>query len=91
MGPFWYRGYIEDNSKYKQITENELDRILKFYNVTKIFSGHTNVENISALYDNKVFILDVPFYTSTAAIKALLSENNTLFLLNSDGTKVKFE
>jgi ankyrin repeat protein len=91
MGPFWYRGFIEDNSTYKQITETDLDKILKFYNVTKIFAGHTNVENISAFFDNKVFILDVPFYTSTAAIRALLSENNTLFLLKSDGTKEKFK
>ncbi len=90
-GPFWYRGYVEDNFKYKQITEADVDKILNFYNVTEIFSGHTNVENISAFFENKVFILDVPFYTSTTAIKALLSENNTLFLLNSSGTKVKFE
>jgi hypothetical protein len=91
MGPFWYRGYLEDNLKYKHITETDLDKILDFYNVSKIFSGHTNVENISALFDNKVFILDVPFYSYTTSIKALLSENDTLFLLNSGGTKVKFE
>jgi len=90
-GPFWYRGYIEDNVKYKRITENELNRMLDFYDVTKIFSGHTNVENISAFFDNKVFILDVPFYSNITSIEALLSENKTLYLVNSSGTKVKFE
>jgi hypothetical protein len=90
-GPFWYRGYIEDNIQYKRITENELDKILDFYGVTKIFSGHTNVENISAFFDNKVFILDVPFYSYIASMQVLLFENDTLFLVNSEGTKVKFE
>ena len=89
-GPFWYRGYVEDNYKYKHISKIELEKILDYYNVSKIFSGHTNVENISGFIDNKVFILDVPFYTFTTSIKALLFEGDTLFLLTSNGTKTKF-
>jgi len=90
-GPFWYRGYVEDNFKYKHINNTELDKILDYYNVSQIFAGHTNVENISGFFDNKVFILDVPYYTFTTSMKVLLFENDTLFLLNSAGTKIKFE
>ncbi len=89
-GPFWYRGYVEDNYKYKHISKIDLEKILDYYNVSKIFSGHTNVENISGFMDNKVFILDVPFYTFTTSIKALLFEGDTLFLLTSNGIKTKF-
>jgi hypothetical protein len=90
-GPFWYRGYFEDNLKYKQVTNTDLELILNYYNVSKILTGHTNVEKISSYFDNKVFMLDVPFYSYTNSIYALLFENDNLFLLNSSGTKTKFE
>ena len=90
-GPFWYRGYLEDNIKYKKVTNTDLDKILNYYNVSKILTGHTNVEKIFGYFDNKVFMLDVPFYSNTNYINALLFQNDNLFLLNSSGTKTKFE
>lgn len=90
-GPFWYRGYVEDNYNYKHITQKDLDKILSYYNVSKIFAGHTNVEKITSYFDNKVYQMDVPFYAYTASIKSLLFENGTLYLLDSCGTKTKFE
>jgi hypothetical protein len=90
-GPFWYRGYLEDNIKYEQVTNTDLEKILNYYNVSKILTGHTNVEKITGYFDNKVFILDVPFYSNTNSINSLLFENDNLFLLNSSGTKIKFE
>jgi hypothetical protein len=91
QGPFWYRGYVEDNYKYKHISEKDLKKILEYYNVSKIFAGHTNVEKITSYYSNRVYIMDVPFYTHSSSIKALSIENGTIFLHDSRGTKTKFE
>lgn len=90
-GPFWYRSYLEGDYKNKRITVNELDQILDFYSASKIFVGHSNVEKITNLYNDKVFMMDVPFYSYTSNIKALLIENEILYLLDSGGTKTKFE
>jgi hypothetical protein len=91
MGPFWYRGYLQEDNKNEHLTEQELDQILDFYNVSKIFVGHSNVEKITKLYSGKVFLMDVPFYSYTSNINALLFENNSLYLLDSGGIKTKFE
>jgi hypothetical protein len=90
-GPFWYRGYIEEDNKNKRVTRQELDLILDFYNVSKIFVGHSNVEKITTLYNDRVFMMDVPFYSYTSNMKALLFENESFYLLDSSGTKTKFE
>lgn len=90
-GPFWYRGYLEDNHQNKHLSANELNRILSFYNASQIFVGHSNVEKITKLYDGKVFMMDVPYYSYTSNISALLFENDFFYLLNSDGSKTKFE
>jgi ankyrin repeat protein len=90
-GPFWYRGYLEDNHQVKRISEQELDLVCDFYKVSKIFVGHSNVEEITGLYDGKVFMMDVPFYSYTSNIKSLLFENESLYLLDSGGKKIKFE
>jgi hypothetical protein len=89
-GPFWYRGYLENNYKYKQVTNNDLEKIFNYYDVSKILTGHTNVQKITSYFDNKVFLLDVPFYSSANSINVLLFENDNLFLLNSSGKKTKF-
>jgi hypothetical protein len=90
-GPFWYRGYIEEDNNNKRVTSQELDSILDYYNVSKIFVGHSSVEKITNLYDNRVFMMDVPFYSYTNNMEALLYENEFIYLLDSSGTKTKFE
>jgi len=88
-GPFWYRGYLEDNTHYKQITEDELNKILNQYNASKIFVGHTNVEEITTLFNDRIYFMDVPFYTDEVSMKAILIEDGNTFILDTFGNKKK--
>lgn len=83
MGPFWYRGYLEDNHEYRHLPEKEFDRVVKYFNVRSIFIGHTNVKKVTSIYNNRVFAIDVPFYTYGHSIQGLLIEGDAVYLLNS--------
>jgi hypothetical protein len=58
IGPFWYRGYVHPMDMYEKITEQELDQILSFFNVSKIIIGHNTLERISYFYDRKIIGID---------------------------------
>ncbi len=88
-GPFWYRGYLEDNTQYEQITEEKLDQILRQYNVSKTFVGHNNVDEITTLFNNKIYFMDVPFYTHGYSMEAILIEDGITYILDSSGNKEK--
>lgn len=88
-GPFWYRGYLEDNTLYEQISEEKLDQILQQYGVSKIFVGHNNVDEITTLFNNKIYFMDVPFYTHGYSMQAILIENENIYILDTHGNKEK--
>ncbi len=82
-GPFWYRGYLENNQEYTHLPPEELEKILEHFHVRSIFIGHTNVAQVSSLYNGKVFAIDVPFYTYGFPIQGLLLDGDAVYLLNS--------
>lgn len=84
-GPFWYRGYLEDNHEYKHLPEQDLNKILSTYKADRIFIGHTNVKKITPLYQSRVFAIDVPFYSNGAEIQGIIINNGILYLVNSSG------
>ncbi len=86
-GPFWYRGYLKDNHEYQHLPEKEFEKVLARFNARTIFIGHTNVKQIAPLYNNRVFALDVPFYTYGFPIQGLLLEGDNIYLLNSSASK----
>jgi len=86
-GPFWYRGYMEDNHAYKYLPESEFEKVLEYFAAQYIFVGHTNVKEITPLYNQRVFALDVPFYTLGLPIQGILLEEESIFVLNSSATK----
>jgi len=86
FGPFWYRGYhYEMENRYPQITMAEVDNQLEYFGVDAIVVGHTGVEEVVGLYDNKIFAIDVPF-DELNGIQALLWENNRFYRINVDGS-----
>lgn len=91
LGPFWYRGYLEESDYYRRPSYNELMRILELYEVNRIFIGHTSVKNITPLYNDHIYPLDVPFYTYGYSMEGLLIENDLIFLLKTSGKKVLME
>jgi hypothetical protein len=89
-GPFWYRGYIENNHVYMQLPESTFDEILTAFKAGRIFIGHTNVDRITPLYSNRVFAMDVPFYSNRSDMQGIIIENGVMYRVNSYGGKKEF-
>ena len=89
-GPFWYRGYLEDNHEYKRLPETELNKILSAFQASRIFIGHTTVREITPFYQSRVYAMDVPFYSNGIEMQGIMIENDVLYLLNSSGNRNKF-
>ena len=58
-GPIWYRGYFMPIRDTAKITEQELDKVLTFYQAKAVAVGHTIVEKPQPLFDGKVIAVDV--------------------------------
>ena len=86
-GPFWYRGYLEENHEYKHLPEQELNKILSTFKAERIFIGHTNVNKITPLYQSRVFAMDVPYYSNLADIQGITIINGILYHVNSSGIR----
>ena len=89
-GPFWYRGYLEDNHEYQHMPDEELSKILSFFGASRIFVGHTNVKQITSLYQSRVFAMDVPFYSNGVVIQGLTIDRGIFYLVNSSGGRKVF-
>lgn len=86
-GPFWYRGYLEGNHEYDHLSEKGLQQVLEYFDAGYIFVGHTNVDQVTPLYQNRVFAIDVPFYTYGYSMYGLLLEGDDVYLLNTSARK----
>lgn len=82
MGPLWYRGYVEE-----PIPELEVQEILDYYDVHEIAVGHTVVNKITSLYNNKVYALDAKRKQQTYT--ALLIEDNKHYVVTDKGQKTE--
>ncbi|MFH2049162.1 MAG: metallophosphoesterase [bacterium] len=87
-GPFWYRGYhYEMENRYPQITMAEVDRQLEYFGVDAIVVGHTEIDSLMGLYDNKIYALDIPF-DELNGLQALLWQDNKFYRVSVDGSQV---
>jgi hypothetical protein len=87
LGPVWYRGYIKESSGYEEISQSELESILKQYGVNRVVVGHTEVELIEPLKEDKVIPVNIPLADKEVIGQALLIENNVLYRISTDKTK----
>jgi len=87
FGPFWYRGYFMDRSKYKKITEDELDGILEKLNVSRIVVGHTENEILSASFNGKIIDVNIPLADDAIPNQALLIEDGKFYHLSENSDK----
>ncbi len=86
-GPFWFRGYHNaEADRYPQVTSEQLDLILKTYDVSTIVVGHTGVDRIESLYDGRVIGIDVPL-EDLGSFQGLLWEDGQMFRVLGDGTR----
>jgi len=88
-GPFWYRGFMEDNHQYDHLAEPAFEQVLDAFDASKIFVGHTNVDHITPFYNSRVYTLDVPYYARGHSMEALLLKENSVYVLDSAGNMTK--
>lgn len=96
-GVMWYRGYFGDyKDYYKGLSSEELKNIIKNLKVNHIIVGHTTVEKITPMFENKVIAIDVlsendprRFDDDALAteIEGLLIENNNYYTVTHNGKK----
>lgn len=82
-GPLWYRGLAKE-----EITNEQIDTVLAYFNSSKIIIGHTVFNQIKTLYGSKVIDIDVN-HSENREILGLLIEDNTLYEINDNGNMRK--
>ena len=65
-GPTWYRGYFDTSKYYPLATVAEIDKILTYFDVSRIIVGHTGQDSIMTFYDGKVIGVNIDYEDSTA-------------------------
>ena len=88
-GPLWYRGYFSDAPGGVESNAEDIDRIRKFFGVTRILVGHTRVPSITPLYEGKVIAVQVyPRRRDDGSVEfeALLIRDGELFRARPDGS-----
>ena len=84
-GPFWYRGYhYEMEERYPQASQAGVDSLLIYYGADAIVVGHTEVSQVSGLYDGRVIAIDVPV-ENLGSLQALLWENGEFYRVTGQG------
>ena len=85
-GPFWYRGYITESNLVPKARQDEVERVLNFFNAKVMVIGHTEVLSIETLYNGKVIPINVPFHRVGIVKQGLLYQKEKIYKCNSDGT-----
>lgn len=62
LGPIWYRGMVRDSEKQPAITYEELDAVLNYFGVTRVFVGHSEVDEVEVRYGDRVVAVNTPHY-----------------------------
>lgn len=84
-GPLWYRGYMMNGVTDDLISQTDVERVLKYYDVHKIIIAHSEVKQLSTLYDGMVIAINVPIRTHEIIPEALLIEDGRFYRLGVDG------
>ncbi|HHL52585.1 MAG TPA: hypothetical protein ENJ39_04355 [Flammeovirgaceae bacterium] len=86
--PYWYRGYFNDD-----ISQNEIDRIIKYYKCSQIIVGHTVQKKVNKFYNGKIIGIDVKHpkdyyrYFPEIHLQGLLIENDKFYRINDKGER----
>ena len=83
-GPLWYRGYFNNN----EITEDQLDDILKYFKKDYIVVGHTSLKTITPLFNGKVYGIDSSIKLGKYG-EVLIYENGEFFRGTLNGEMIK--
>jgi len=82
-GPVWYRGYYSD----KSFSDSKVDSILAFYGKNYIVSGHTVIEEILPMYNNRIFGCDTGIMYKQPG-EMLIYKNGAFYRGLSNGCRI---
>lgn len=90
-GPFWYRGYHRmQEGRYPRATSAQVDSVLDAFDARAVVVGHTGVDQVTSLYEGRVFALDIPLET-LGAFQGLLWEGGRFYRVTGDGSREEIE
>ena len=91
-GPFWFRGMVKDEEKYRPSTSEDVNYILEKYGVDRIFVGHTIFDDVTAFFDGKVVAVNVNNQKNRESGKGrgILMKGNTLYVIYDKGKPRRF-
>ncbi|MBK8552249.1 MAG: metallophosphoesterase [Ignavibacteria bacterium] len=83
-GPLWYRGIVKETE-----TQEEVEKTLTAFNASKMILGHTIVDQIKYLYNNRVIAIDLDHQENAdkGVMYALWYENGDFFIIDNNGSK----
>jgi hypothetical protein len=97
QGPMWYRGYFGDYKEYyKGTSQKDIDNILNYYEANHIVVGHTIVDKVQTLFNNKVIAIDAMSKNDprkqdddnmAVSCEGLFIENNQFYRVLFNGKK----
>jgi hypothetical protein len=82
--PFWYRGYYQENA-----TEEQVDRVLKYFGVKTIITGHTLTTEIGAYFNGKVINIDTDHAGGNS--EGLLINRDRFYRVTADGRRIRLK
>ena len=86
--PLWYRGIVKGTE-----SQEEIEKTLAAFNSTKMILGHTIVDSIMYLYNNKVIAIDLDHQENTVkgVMYALWFENENFYTIDNNGLKIELK
>jgi len=90
MGPLWYRGMATSRGKhYNKATPEEVEKVLKRFEVKHVVIGHTPVRKMNAGYEGGVITINLlqPKAKFSGKAKAFLAEEDVFYTVNDLGDR----
>ncbi|MBK3518954.1 metallophosphoesterase [Carboxylicivirga marina] len=81
-GPIWYRGYFKDTT----LTNESIDSILHHFKAKHIVVGHTSMERVEVLFDNRILAADTSIKKGESG-ELLFIEDGKFYRAGLDGEK----
>lgn len=84
-GPTWYRGYhYGQEGRYPKASPQMVEAILSYYGARAVVVGHTEIPEVTALYEGKVFAIDVPL-PDLGSLQGLLWQGGRFYRVTGAG------
>jgi hypothetical protein len=77
-------------NRYSHATTEQIDSLLDFYEGSAIVVGHSQVDSVLSLYDNRVIAIDV-IVEDLGHLEALLWEDGQFYRVTGDGQRLPLE